>query len=288
MDVLSLLRLVVRRWRVTAPAAVLTLVALVAATRLSSPTYEATGSVVLLSPPDAPGVDAAPGAAPPLDVGQNPFTRYDDLSVVADIVARVMDSDSRREAFVPQGVTDYEVVVNQFQRGPVVDVTASGSSPEEAIHSTETVLTELDTVLAELQLAEGADPEYFITSAPLDPPSSATAVYGSTVRVAIGTLAVGALGTLGLAVLSEALARRRAVVRGGPDRAASEAASPSTGPGDPNGSAAAAPGASHGPAQPDVKAAERQPAQLTSAPHEPPSGSPGDNGRTPPAANGSS
>jgi hypothetical protein len=40
-------------------------------------------------------------------------------------------------------------------------------------------------------------------------PSTATAMYGSTVRTAIAALAVGALGTLGLAVLAEVITRRR-------------------------------------------------------------------------------
>jgi hypothetical protein len=211
MDVLSLLQLLVRHWRVTAPAAVLTLLGLVAALQLSSPTYEATASTVLFSPPEPPEVNGLPESAPAPDVGQNPFARYGDLAVVSDILARVMDSDSKRDEFEAHGVTGYDVVANRLQRGPVVEVTGQGPSPEAAIRSTETVLAEVNAVLSELQEAEGADPDYFINSAPLDPPSTATAMYGSAVRAAIAALAIGALGTLGLAVLAEALARRRTV-----------------------------------------------------------------------------
>src|SRR5919106_31556 len=184
MDVLSLFRLIARQWRVTVPAALLTLTGLVGALQLSSPTYEATGSIVLLSPPEAPDVDATSESTPP-DIGQNPFARYGDLSVVADILVRVMDGDSKHAEFESLGVTGYEVVANRFQRGPVVDVTGQGPSPEAAIGSAETVLTEVSATLAELQEAEGADPDYFIDSAPLEPPSTATAMYGSTVRAAI-------------------------------------------------------------------------------------------------------
>jgi hypothetical protein len=208
MDVLSLLRLLGRHWRVTAPAALLTVLGLVAALQFSSPTYEATGSIVLLSPPEPPEVNAAPGSAPAPDVGQNPFARYDDLAVVSDIIARVMDSDSKRAEFESQGVTDYDVAANRLERGPVVEVTGQGPSSEAAIQSTEIVLAEVDAVLSELQKTEGADPEYFINSAPLEPPSTATAMYGSTVRVAIAALAVGAVCMFGLAVLAEAIARR--------------------------------------------------------------------------------
>jgi hypothetical protein len=230
MDVLSLLRLVIRHWRATTPAALLTVIGLVAAFQFSSPTYEATGSVVLLGPPEPPDVTNGPASASPPDVGQNPFARYGDLSVVADILARVMDSDSKRAEFESEGVSDYAVVANGgLQRGPVVEVTGHGPNPEAATGSADLVLKEVDTVLSELQKAESADPDYFINTAPLDPPSTATAMYGSTLRAAIAVLALGVLGTLGLAVLAEARARRRTVwpsAAAGP--VTSDAASPRT------------------------------------------------------------
>jgi hypothetical protein len=237
MDVLSVLRLLTRHWRVTAPAALLTVLLIGAAFRSSSPTYESTGSIVLLPPPEAPDLEAAAEPAPPPTVGQNPFARYGDLSVVADILARVLDSDSRQAEFESEGVTGYEVVANRLQRGPVVEVTGQGPNPEAAMRSTEIVLNEVNAVLSELQEAEGADPDYFIHGASVDLPSTATAMYGSTVRTAIAALAVGALGTLGLAVLAEVIARRRAarptVVA---DPVMSDAASLGTDTGTSNGS----------------------------------------------------
>lgn len=209
MDVLSLVRLVGRHWRVTVPAALLTVVVAFAAVKLSPPTYQATGSIVLLSPPEAPQGDAAmPG--PPSAVGQNPFARYGDLSVVADIVVRVIGGDAKRDQYASQGVIEYEVVANRFQRGPVIDVTGKASTAEAAVGSAETVMEDVNATLQELQEAEQADPDYLITGAPLAPPSTAAAMYGSTVRTGIAVLAVGGLGTLMLAVLAEALTRRRA------------------------------------------------------------------------------
>jgi hypothetical protein len=209
MDVLSLVRLVGRHWRVTVPAALLTVVVAFAAVKLSPPTYQATGSIVLLSPPEAPRSDPA-ASGPPSAVGQNPFARYGDLSVVADILVRVIGGEAKRAEYTSQGVTEYEVVANRFQRGPVIDVTGKGSTAEAAIGSAETVMDDVNATLKELQEAEQADPDYLITGAPLAPPSTAAAMYGSTVRTGIAVLAVGGLGTLMLAVLTEALARRRA------------------------------------------------------------------------------
>jgi hypothetical protein len=210
MDVLSIVRLLIRHWRVTAPALVLTLIGGVGVFKLSSPSYEATGSVTLLSPPAAP-TDAAGQPISSPEVGQNPYARSGDLAVMADILARVLNGESKRADFAKQGVTGYTVVANRFQRGPVIDVTGQGPTAEEAIKSADTVLAQIDAVLADLQEAVDADPGYLITSAPLESPTMASAMYGSTMRAAIAVLALGMLGTLGLAVLAEVGVRRRKV-----------------------------------------------------------------------------
>jgi hypothetical protein len=231
MDLMSLVRLMVRHWRVTGPAAAATLALVVAAFVTSSPTYSASASVALYSPPEAPDAADTPGADP--SAGQNPFARYGDLSVVADIVARRMDSDAERAALEAQGVTGYEVVANRLQRGPLIEVTGTGPNPAVAISSAEAVVAEFDSVLSEMQKAEGADPEYFITSGPIEPPEKAVAQVGSTLRTAIAALVVGGLGTIGFAVAAEAFTRRRAVgasaatvPRSTPDIAAGPAGEP--------------------------------------------------------------
>ena len=212
MDVLSLLRLLVSHWRVTVPAVLLTLFGVVFALQTSSPTYNATGSIVLLSPPAA-DISSGPGSAPTPAADRNPFARYGDIAIVNDILTRVMNSDSKRAELASRGVTDFEIVASASGRDPVFEVTGEGPNAEAAIQSTEVVLDEAEAALLELQQAEGADPDYFIESAPLEPPSTATAVYGSTVRSAIAALAVGAVCTLGLAVLAEVVARQRAARR---------------------------------------------------------------------------
>jgi hypothetical protein len=208
MDLMSLVRLVARHWRVTVPAAVLTFMLVVAAFTLKSPSYTAGASVVLFSPRPAPTADGNPGVAPA--AGDNPFTRYEDLAVVADIVARKMNGDDVQADLKAEGVTGYTVVANRLTRGPVIDVTGTGPDPAAAIGSAKATVEMFDTVLKDLQQAEGADPAYLITSAPVEPPDTAHAQVGSTMRAAIALLAIGGLGTLALAVAAEAFTRRRA------------------------------------------------------------------------------
>lgn len=209
MDLLTLLRITVRNWFATVPALLLTVLVLLVVVVRTDPTYEATGAVALLSPPEPPELTGPdPQADPESAIGQNPFVRYGDLSVVADIVARIVAGQPEQKALEAEGVTGSEVVANRFQRGPVIEVTGEGPTPEAAIRSTELTLLRVETVLAELQQGQGADPEYFITTAPLEPPSEATALYGARARVALGAAGVGVLVTLAAGVVAEALRRR--------------------------------------------------------------------------------
>jgi hypothetical protein len=208
MDLISLVRLMWRHWRVTVPAGVLTFLLVVAVFTFKSPSYTAGASVVLFSPPLAPSAEDNPGVA--ASTGENPFTRYGDLAVVADIVARKMNGPDVRAELEAEGVTDYTVVANRLTRGPVIDVTGTGPDPAAAMGSAEAAVAKFDSVLIDMQEAEGADPAYLVTSAPVEPPDQAEAQVGSTMRTAIALLAVGGLGTLGLAVAAEAFVRRRA------------------------------------------------------------------------------
>jgi hypothetical protein len=206
MDLMSLARLIARHWRVTVPAAVLTFMLVVAAFMLKSPSYTAGASVVLISPA-VPSAEDNPGVAP--STGDNPFTRYGDPATVADIVARKMNGDDIQAELKAEGVTGYTVVANRLTRGPVIDVTGTGPDPAAAMGSAKATVAKFDSVLNDLQLAVGADPDYLFTSDALEPPDTAHAQVGSTVRTAIALMALGGLGTLGLAVAAEAFARRR-------------------------------------------------------------------------------
>jgi hypothetical protein len=237
MDLLSLVRLLVRRWRVAVPAALLTVVGVVAVVHASAPQYRSTGSIVLLSPPEPPKVDSASESSPTA-ADQNPYARFGDLAIMTDILARIGGDESTRAELARQGVSNYEVSANRLTRGPVIEATGEEENPEAAIRSAETVLTEIQAILADLQQAEGIDPNYFITSVSVQPPSTASAVYGSTVRAAIGALAVGGLCTLGLGALAEVVAQRRAARRTASPSGlvASDALSPGVEAGGSNGS----------------------------------------------------
>jgi hypothetical protein len=231
MDLMSLVRLMARHWRVTVPAAVLTLLLVVAVFMLKSPSYTAGASVVLYSPRDVTSAEDNPGVTQA--TGDNPYTRYGDLATVADIVARKMNGDDVQAELKKEGVTGYTVVANRLTRGPVIDVTGTGPDPAAAIGSAEAAVAKFDSVLTEMQETAGADPTYLITSDTVEPPDRAEAQVGSTMRAAIALLALGGLGTLALAVAAEAFARRReGAADAGPSSTPDVAADPAPDRGD--------------------------------------------------------
>jgi len=215
MDIVSVLRMVVRHWRVTVPAVLLTIAGVVGAVVLSPPVYQTSGSLVLLNPPAPPvATDPADTAA----VNANPYLRFNDLSIVADVIGRTMSGAAMANTLEERGIDDYEVTGStDFSRGPIIEAIAREPTPEESIQSSQVVLEEIETVLAERQLSQGADPAYLITADQIEVPSEATALYGSTIRSVIAVLVLGGICVLGLAILVEAISARRAARRANAD-----------------------------------------------------------------------
>jgi hypothetical protein len=212
----------------------LTLDGVAAAVVMSPPTYRSSGSIVLLNPPAAPDFDPNDPTATTVNT-ENPYVRFNDLSVVVDIVARIVSGETTRAALYEQGVTEYEVAANQnFARGPIIEVTAKEATPAAAIESAQLVLEEVEFVLQERQQVQGTDERYFISIDEVEAPSRATTVLASTLRSAMGALAVGGLLTLSLAVLADVIARRSEFRRRKAPRSTKEQR-PSEGPGS-NGS----------------------------------------------------
>lgn len=214
MDVLTLLRLFGRHKIVVAIASLLTLVAVTGTYMAAPPLYRASGSVVLLNPPSLP--EAAPDAPPRGPGFQNPIKDLDDMSVVVDILARVMSTSEVEDMLVAAGLTGtYTIGANiDFYRGPIIDVAAEASSGPDAIDSAKRVMTEVGVQLAKLQTDQGTDPSYQIRTSTVVPPERATKVFSSALRRLIGAGALGVIAIIGAALTAEAVAvarkRRRA------------------------------------------------------------------------------
>lgn len=207
MDLVSLFRLLGRRWWIVVPVAALGSAGLVATIVAVPPTYDATASVVLLGPPTPPEVEATQTAAPD---DQNPYAQFGDLSVVVDVLRRIMESPTTEHLLEEEGVTeDYTVAANvEIRRGPIIDVLTEGATRREAIEANRIVVDHLLAELAEIQERQGTDVDYWITAEQVVVPDDAERSYSSTIRraIAVGALAVAAV--IASAALADSVAQR--------------------------------------------------------------------------------
>lgn len=213
MDLLNLFRLILGHKVVALVAVVASGCLLVAAYFSSPPVYRASGSVVLLNPP--PPSAPVPSSSPATGA-QNPYLLFNDLSVVADILVRVIGRPEVAQDLRLNGVVGtYTVLANlDFKRGPIIEVAAEAGSGDEALRSARLVIDRLGDELRKLQVEEGVDPASAIRTVTVAPPERATTVFSSALRrlVAAGGLCV--LGTVAALLLAEAISVRKQGGRG--------------------------------------------------------------------------
>ena len=214
MDFVSIYRLLVRQKYVVIPATLIVAALLYLTVVSVPPTYRASSSMVLLNPPNPPDIAVGETRDPSL---VNPFVLFGDISVVVDIVHRLMESDPvvrELQAAGLDGTYTVEGNVN-FARGPLIEVASESPTAEGAINNVNLVAAEITNELSAIQGARGTNPTYFITVEPIVAPTRATRVFSATLRrlIAVGALGVGF--TLAIAITADTWTRRRRRRRAG-------------------------------------------------------------------------
>jgi len=189
MDLLTALKILIRQWPVVLAGLVLTVIGVRQVGPMVEPTYEAKGTVLLLSP----GADANPY----LDFGPN-------LEVAADALMVVVQSPAgtaRLEAAGGAGGFELERV-----SGPLIDISASAPSEDEA---TRTVALVVAALQAELETKQASAPaDQHITLDELTQPV-AEAKLGSRIRAQAAVGALGLVCTVAAGLTVDAVRRHR-------------------------------------------------------------------------------
>ena len=208
-------------WRyklATIPVLVLTVLGAFYAVALKQPTYEAHSSYLLISPPPPPTeADVAQNPALGRVNADNPYTRYPDQSVVVQILASALTSESARATLAKEGAGDAYVVAPGAALGystPIIDITGVGATPAAAIHSAEVVGKTAVDELNQMQVAENVDAKYRITTQQVDHPDSATLQASGQLRTLVAVLALGAILLFVVVSAADALAMLRSERRG--------------------------------------------------------------------------
>jgi capsular polysaccharide biosynthesis protein len=201
VDLVSAVQVLLRRWYVTLPLLLVTAALGAAAWLVVSPSYQAQGSLLLRPPP--------PVAEPDEEVF-NPYLLYNNLQIPARVAQDVLLQTAELESLADQGATGaFDVFLDPTGTTPLVAFTAVGATEDEAVETAEIAMARFDEILVQRQLSEGSPEGRLITTEVVTEAAVSEVLVGSKIRAAVAALGLGLILTVSLALMVEALARRR-------------------------------------------------------------------------------
>lgn len=213
MDLLAISRKIWRHRLATLPVLVLTLLGAIYVIAIKSPEYQASSSYVLINPPAPPTAEEI-AADPKLGriSADNPYTRFADQSVVVDLLASKLSNESARSALEQQGADRAYTVAPSAELGfssLIVEITGSGSTPQEAVRTADLVGAALTSELDSLQASKGVAPRYRIQTQRVVAPDNAQQRVSGKLRALVGVFAMGAILLFVVISAAEGLAALR-------------------------------------------------------------------------------
>jgi hypothetical protein len=221
MDFWRTVLVIFRRWYISVPAFVATLVLAGAAFSAVPIQYE-SGSVLVLTTPLAGGTQATDAKHP--NALTNPLLTFDrSLALTASIVIQQMNSPETELALgvVPGGTTEYRVTNGStnpelLETGPFLFVQGTGPTPEAARDVVAKASAKATQVLEVRQTEIGAPESTHITVQVVVPPTAGQPLLGSPLRAFAATGALAGLTSLAAVFGFESLMyhrRRRRAAR---------------------------------------------------------------------------
>ena len=197
MNLLLAARKIWQHKLVTLPIIALILAGAFYVVAVKSPVYEATSSFILVNPPEPPSLDEIDRDPSLLDVNSdNPYTRYSDQSVVAQVLASRLSSDAARKQLETRGADPGYTVAPSVEFGftaPVVNVTGTGPTPAAAVRTAEVLNAAARKELLRMQDIQKVDPEYRIDTQQVVVPQEAQLKASGKLRMLVVVFALGAI-----------------------------------------------------------------------------------------------
>lgn len=209
---MSLLATIQKLWRyklATLPIIGLVLAGAIYTVAFKAPVYESDTTYILFSPPPPPTasqIQQDPAIARGTD---NPYTRFSDLSVVAQLLATRLTSDETRRALAKRGAyPNYTAVVGGGfgYSTPTLLITGTGPNAQGAVTTADVVGRELAREVEQMQEARGVAPKYRITTQPVVAAHDAKLKPSGKLRALFGVLALGAVLLFFVVSILEAVA----------------------------------------------------------------------------------
>jgi hypothetical protein len=216
MDLVEVIRIIRARWYVMVPLLIVAIALTVGVDRSIPTKYQSTSSVSLLASQSATaGTATLPGT-------RNPFLSYgSSLNDTADFLVRRLNSNDAANDLHGRGVTEtYTVALAAAAQGPFITLTVTGTNPEHALTSMNTLIQYTAQQLEAVQAQASVQPQDMIRSmiiTPPGPPTKQTKTKTQDVLLtAIGGLVFAFLATFMVeSVLASRRRRRRKVPFGG-------------------------------------------------------------------------
>jgi len=207
MDLLDLIKLVIKRWYVAVPFVIVTLVAAVALGSSIQPEYKTAATVILVPPttqqaPPANGATPAPG---------NPWLRIGETAMAQAVQIAVSSGEAREKVTAAGGDPGYEISL--VTRSSIMTVEISSTSPAKALATVEAVTKLISDEVVNQQAKYKPKAGEAITTQVLDAGLNVTPSRSNVLRAQIVVLAIGLLITAAAVVAYDAIARRRLTKR---------------------------------------------------------------------------
>ena len=205
MDFATTIRILLSRWYVVLPSLALTAAAAFFATQAVTPSFESSGSMVLLGP----AIGAPTSGEKPPQV--NAYLEFGGtLETTAEVLSRATLSDATAKRLRAAGATaEYEVGTGSDGGSPIINIVATGTSPGAARKTVIAIERELARQLQARQVAAKAPREQFIRMERVAPPTEPKELLGSKLRAAAAAAALGVALTFSLAFLVKGITERR-------------------------------------------------------------------------------
>jgi capsular polysaccharide biosynthesis protein len=193
----NLLLIVQKVWRyrlVTTPILGFVLAGAFYVIAIKDPLYEASSSFILVNPPPPPTEEQIlrdPELAK--TDSDNPYTRYSDQSVVVQVLAARLNSETARREIAKRGADPGYTVASSVEFGltaPIVEITGTGSSPEAAVATANVVGADVTRELDQMQEERGVADDYKITTQPVVLPQDAQLKASGKLRTLVGLFAL--------------------------------------------------------------------------------------------------
>jgi len=213
MDFRTLVRVVTRHWIVVMCAIAVTAVVAVALALQIKPSYDASGSMLVLTQSSSTSEKGT--------TELNPLTNPGQVAAASTALVEVMMSDPYVERLVSEGVTGtYALTVPPNGSGAILGIKVVSASPEAALADYELLVGAVQDEVQALQRRANIPESTWIEAEELSTPARASVVSGGKVQVLAGALLLGVGASLSLAFAADMVYgenRRPLRRRGGDD-----------------------------------------------------------------------